>query len=78
MLFKNSVRTSKSTTLHHYRDQLVKAVYGNKPCLQLGQYKTHKYKKALQIVRIAGTHNYHYALKGQVCRNFFIKVGRQF
>jgi hypothetical protein len=26
IIFKNSVRTAKKTTLHHYKDQLVNAV----------------------------------------------------
>jgi hypothetical protein len=31
-------------TLHHYKDQLVNAVYGNNRCLQWESYETHKYK----------------------------------
>jgi hypothetical protein len=34
----------ENTTLHHYKDQLVNAVYENNRCLQWESYETHKYK----------------------------------
>jgi hypothetical protein len=39
-----SVCTSKKITIFRYKDQLVKAVYGNNSCLNWESYKTNKYK----------------------------------
>jgi hypothetical protein len=40
VLFNNSVRTAKKTTLYHYDDQFVNAVTGNNRCLHWESYDT--------------------------------------
>jgi hypothetical protein len=68
-IFKHSVRTAKKTTLHHYKDQPVKAVQGSTSCLCWKSRKTHTYT-------VTVIHSYelfnevafscHWALKGSV------------
>jgi hypothetical protein len=64
ILFKNSVRTSKWTpTLHHYKNQLVNAVYTENHTRPIKQ------NEVLLIGKSGSTYNCHSALKG--CGSFW-------
>jgi hypothetical protein len=61
-MFKNSVRTSKKTTLHHYKDQLINAVQGNNRWFrELCEARKYNFlpKSELLIVQAGGIHSYH-------------------
>jgi hypothetical protein len=65
LIFNNSVRTAKGTTLHHYKDQLVNSIKGNNRFFTVRIIRnTQIQSKQLFTVEAGGTYSYHWTLKG--------------